>query len=211
MYGATFYTSNKISSQKYNVQLGIKPFEPLIITVFSQRDDLMNSKTVLMNSLHSTDAGTNLRININRHTASILEYKRSFLNDTNRVNWMSVEQLFIFLPAPTELTLTGRFQAQDWKNVMTSYFSPQHFWSIPITLRWRHYLNENGMYYGAKDTYYGFRYQFQVDRGKIIFNGLGAEFHHDFTNSFALHYDVFGNYSNVYKDFGMSLGFIGYF
>ena len=211
LYGATAYTSNNVSSQRYNVQAGAKIFDPLIMTMFMQREDLINSSAVLTSGLHSTDVGLNAKIDENRYLVSTLEYKRSFVNDTNRTHWIDLEQLLIMLQAPTELTLTAKFQYQDWKTVVVNYFSPQRFWQIPIILRWRHYLNKGGLYFGAKDTYYGFRYQFQVDRGHTIYNGLGAEFHHDFTKSFGLHYDVFGDYSNVYKDFGMSLGFVGYF
>ena len=211
IYGATAYTSNNIFSQKYKAKIGFRPFEPVIVTLFSQRDDLINSKTVLLMGLHSTDVGANIRINEHRVTATTLEYRRSFINDTNRENYLSFEQQLFVLKAPTELTLISGVNFQDWRTVMTDYFSPQHFWSVPTTLRWRHYLNKNDLYYGARDTYYGVRYRFQVDKGTTIFNGGGIELHHDFTNKLGVHYEVFGNYSNVYKDFGMYLSLVGYF
>ncbi len=211
LYGVTAHTSNSISSQKYSAQVGFKPFEPIIITVSSKRDDLINNKTVLTKGLHSTDVGVNVKINTNRIMQTTLEYKHSFINDANRENYLSFEQQLFLLKAPTELTLIGGINYQNWKIVATDYFSPQHFWSVPLTLRWRHYLNKNNLYYGAKDTYYGVRYKFQVDRGNTIFNGGGIEFHHDFSNKFGVHCETFGNYSNVYKDVGVFVGLVGYF
>lgn len=211
LYGITAHTSNDISSQKYSAKLGFKSFEPVIINIFSQRNDLINNKTVLVKGLHSTDIGVNARININRFTATTLEYRRSFINDTNRKNYLSFEQQLFILKAPMELTLISGVNYQDWKTVATDYFSPQHFWSIPVTIRWRHYLSKNNLYYGARDTYYGLRYRFQVDKGTTVFNGGGIEFHHDFSNRLGVHSEIFGNYSNVYKDFGAFLGLVGYF
>lgn len=211
LYGVTAYTSNSISSQKYSAQLGFKPLEPVTLTIVSKRDDLINNKTVLVKGLHATDIGINAMIKINRFTQTTLEYKQSFINDKNTENYLSYEQQLFFLKAPTELTLIGGINYQDWKTVAVDYFSPQHFWSVPVTLRWRHYLNKNDLYYGARDTYYGVRYKFQVDKGTTIFNGGGIEFHHDFSNRIGLHIETFGNYSNVYKDFGVFLGFVGYF
>jgi tetratricopeptide (TPR) repeat protein len=210
IYGIAFKNPDNLVSQKFNARASFKPFEPLIVSVFSGREAQNNSRQVLLNRIAVLNTGADLRINWHRTTSTILEYRRDFLSNTNRANWMAWEQVFSLLYAPKELSLSTRFQYQDWKTTETIYFSPKNFWSIPINLRWRHYLNAKNMYFGACDTYYGFRYQFQVDKGKIIFNGLGAEFHHDFTQRFALHYEVFGNYSSVYKDFMMILSFVGY-
>ncbi len=103
---------------------------------------------------------------------------------------------------PKRLTLDLRFDWQDWRYTTTDYWSPQNFWHISGTLHWRHYLNPNGMYYGALNTYYGFKYRFQIDKDKRPFNGGAFEFHRDWSHRLETSIEAFGDYSSVYWDLG---------
>ncbi len=210
-YGQTFKASNKLHSKIFNVTALIKPLDLIDLTASIKREDLFNSRAVLFDKLHATDLGVDAKVNINRYLVSYLGYHYLNTNDSNSANKFNIEQRVYAYRAPTELSIGVGLNYQDWKVQSTKYFAPSNFWSVPIIARWRHYLNSDGLYYGAKNTYYGFSYRFQIDKGVNYFNGGSVEFHKDLTRLSGIHFELFGTSArDVYQDLGLLLSFTGY-
>lgn len=211
-YRPAIYSGIKRTSQLFSGYVSARPVDPVVITAFTQRADLDNNRTVFDKQIRTTDAGGRLQANIHRRWQFTGDYQYSWLNDGNRRNGFNIDNLVYLLYDPTRLTIDGRFEFYSYKNqVLADYWSPHNFWDAQMTVHWRHYLNKNGLYFGAKDTYYGVKYRFQVDRDKNVYNGGAFEFHHDFSHRIAVHAEGYGIYSGVYDDFGATAALTGRF
>lgn len=205
MYLPTEYSLANRMSHLFEASLSARPVDPIILTVMTKRDDLINNRTVFVNQLRKTDIGGQIQADIHRRWTAYGNYSYSDYNDNNKRNAFGVENLVYLMFEPKRLTVDLRFDYQDFTRTVPQYWSPQNFWGVSATIHWRHYLNEDGLYFGAKNTYYGVKYRFGVDKGSEIFNGGAVEFYHDFTKRIALQFEGFGNYGTVYYDAGALL------
>jgi len=172
------------------------------VTAFSERDDLFNQRSVFDNKIHSTDFGAKVKADIHRRWVALGAYRYRMVNDSNRQNIFGIGNLVYVFFEPKRLTVDVRFDFQDWKRSVTDYWSPQNFWHVSATVHWRQYLNRDGMYFGARNAYYGLKYRFQIDRDLRPFNGGAIEAYRDWNSWFATGAEFFGNYSSVYNDVG---------
>lgn len=210
-YYPTKYNLAGRFSSLFEGSLSVRPVDPIILTAFTLRDDLYNNRTVFEKQLRSTDVGGRIQADIHRRWTLYGDYKWSDLNDGNVRNGFGIENLLYILYEPTRLTADVRFDFYNYKYGVADYFSPDNFWATTVTFHWRHYLNPEGIYFGAKNTYYGIKYKFQIDREKKIFNGGAVEFYHDFSHRFAVQAEAFGLYGTVYNDVGATASLIGRF
>jgi tetratricopeptide (TPR) repeat protein len=201
-YLPTGYPSDNRFSSLWNGRVSARIIDQLIVTAFTQRDDLFNQRIVFDKELHQTDVGGLIESRIHRRWTAFAGYRYRTVNDSNKQNSIGVENLIYILFEPKRLTIDVRFDWQDWKYTIADYWSPQNFWHVSGTIHWRHYLNPHGMYYGALNTYYGLKYRFQIDKEKRPFNGGAFEFHRDWNHSLETQVEAFGDYSSVYWDLG---------
>lgn len=210
-YSPTLYTSDSRTSQLFEGRLTARPFDPVLITAFTKRDDLYNQRIVFDKKLHSTDVGGMVQADIHRRLTTYADYRYSLINDGNRANFAGFENLVFLLYEPKRLSVDARIEYWNYNQSVPDYFSPQNYVSGALTIHWRHYLNKNGMYFGTRNTYYGIKYRFLYDSTRSAFNGGTFEFNHDFTQRYSLKAEVFGTYGTVYNDTGALIGFIGRF
>lgn len=201
----TGYPSDGRMSWLWEGSVSARPIDPLLFTAFTRRDDLTNQRIVFDKRLRTTDAGANLRADVHRRWVSSVDFKYSWLNDSNSRTGAGASQLVYLSYEPYRLTLDARFDFFTFRNWTTDYWSPQNYWSTSGTLHWRHYFNPHGMYFGALERYWGVQYRFQIDRGLFPFNGGAAEFHYDFNRRVGIHIEARGGRSSVYYDFGSDL------
>lgn len=204
-YLPTGYPTDNRMSHLFEASVSGRPFNPVIVTAFVKRDDLFNQRIVFDKKLRSTDFGGKIQADIHRRWTAFADYRYRMVNDDNHQNTFGIENLVFLLYEPRRLTVDVRFDFQDWKRTITDYWSPQNFWHVITTFHWRHYLNPNGLYFGAKNTYYGIKYRFQIDKDKKPFNGGAVEFHRDWSRIFSTHLEGFGDYSTEYWDVGAML------
>ncbi len=210
-YLPTDYLREDRLSQLWNANVTVRPFDPVLFTVFTLRDDLYNNPQVFQQQLRTTAVGAKLQADLHRRFTLYADYRYDDINDGNHENDFGVEGLVFVMEEPKRLTIDARFDWQDWKRSSISYFSPQNFWTVSMTVHWRHSLNPHGMYYGARNTFYGIKYRFSADRGKSYCNGGTLELSHDFTPHFSLGAEAFGDYSTVYNDAGAAIRAVGRF
>lgn len=202
LYMPTAYTSDNRMSELFNGEMSWRPLDPVTLTVFASREDLVNQRIVFDKKLNDTAVGGRVQANIHRRWVSMGDYKYVMVNDSNRENAFGLEQLVYIMYEPLRLTFDLRFDFLDWKSTTNDYWSPHNFWFVTGEFHWRHYLNEHGIYYGAKNVYYGLKYEFQIGRDKVPFNGGSVEFCKEFGRYFAVGFEGFGIYSTEYWDAG---------
>jgi tetratricopeptide (TPR) repeat protein len=195
-------------SHNFDFNLSGRPFDPILATVFAKRDDLASNHTVFEKRLRATDFGGRIKADLNRRWTTFADGSYSWLNDGNRRYGVGLENLFFINYEPKRLSVDIRFDMYGYDRINSDYWSPNNFWSTSAVLHWRHYLNKHDLYYGALDTYYGFKYRFNIDKEGNIFNGGAAEFYHDFNHKTSIGLEVSGIYSGVYDDFGAFLNFM---
>lgn len=201
-YKPTGYPYMNRLSHLFDGSLSVRPFDPIVLTAFTMRDDLYNQRIVFDKQLHSTDVGGRIEAKAHRRWTILGDYRYRMINDSNRQHKFGIENLVFISFEPKRLTIDLRFDFQDWKQRTTDYWSPSNFWHVIATAHWRHYLNPNGMFFGAKNTYYGFKARFQIDRDKKPFIGGTFEFNRDWYQWLSTDVEVFGNYSSIYNDVG---------
>ena len=211
VYKPTGYPSDDRLSHLWSGSVSVRAADQLILTALTERDDLYNQRIVFDKELRGTNFGGMAEARLHRRFTAFAAYRYRMINDSNKQNAAGVEGLFYALYEPKRLTVDIRFDWQDWKYSTADYWSPQNFWHISTTIHWRHYLNPDGIYYGALNTYYGVKYRFQIDRQKEPFNGGAFEFHRDFSRRISAHVEAFGNYSRVYWDIGAMARFSAFF
>lgn len=203
----TVYSNYNRQSYLFDGSANFRPFDPVTFTVFTKRDDLYNNKTVFENRLRTTDLGGKFQADIDRRWTLNGLYQYSWLSDTNRRNGFTIDNLVYLFFEPKRLTIDVAFDFYTYKRNVTEYFSPHNFWDVTGTIHWRHYMNENGMYYGAKNYYYGIKYKIQVDSQQNLFNGGALELYRDLSYDLSAGVEAFGIYAPVYYDIGGNLNF----
>lgn len=210
-YLPTVYSSDHRTSHLFDGSVSARPVDPVILTAFALRDDLINQKQVFVDELRTTQAGARAQFDVHRRWKIFADYRYDWVNDGNRRNGAGLENLVVLSYEPKRLTFDARFDYQDWRQSVPAYWSPQNFWTITCTVHWRHYLNPNGLYFGARNTYYGLKYRLSVDRGKNVFNGGTLELYRDFTPRISAGAEAFGNWGSVYNDTGAQVSLTGRF
>lgn len=130
------------------------------------------------------------------------DYVYSNISDGNVKNEAGVDIAYLFSFEPKKLSLTHRSVFTDYHDTVRDYFSPKSFWTYSLALEWKHYLNKEEIFFGAKDLYYALRYEVSVDSEDVIGHHFSADIHWDIRPDWSWHVKgiLSETWSKVYFD-----------
>jgi tetratricopeptide (TPR) repeat protein len=114
---------------------------------------------------------------------------------------------------PRQFYLQYRYFFKEFKKESPNYWTPRGFSTNKLTLAWRHYLNNDELFFGADQLYYQLKYEVSLDSDDIIIHKFSNELNWDINKrlNFYLNGSFADTTSEVYQEKRISAGLKYYF
>jgi len=166
---------------QYEAYLHTRPWDATDLTVFTSREDYIQNSQTLRQGTQKVDYGAQFDWRATRRLTVGGDYVWSDFNDTNTLRTARGRAEYRILWEPTKLDIGYRYVNENFKNVSPIYFSPDSFHQQQVYLDWRHYLNQEELFWGTQDTYYDLGIGYAWDSGHENATTGWAGLHHDFS------------------------------
>lgn len=181
-YAYSIYNNRIKDSQNFNEEINIKPFDQALLTISHKREDVLDNGEARKMNLYYDGYRACLAFNLNRRLTLSGDYQYSYYNDQNKKRDYEVEASYILLYEPKFLKLIYSYEEYKFTHAKDYLFTPSSFHANKVGFMWRHFLNKEELFWGINETYYAFKYLYNVDvhgqKGHTIY----LDFHHDWND-----------------------------
>ncbi|MFO8053322.1 MAG: tetratricopeptide repeat protein [Candidatus Omnitrophota bacterium] len=142
-----------------------------------------------------------------------LDCRLAYYFDANFLVEPGIDFTYFFSKEPKQFYLTYRFFFKEFREESSDYWTPRGFSTNKLILSWRHYLNNDELFFGADQLYYQLKYEVSLDSTDILIHKFISEFNWDINKRLNIH--VGGSFadttSNVYQEKRITAGLRYYF
>jgi tetratricopeptide (TPR) repeat protein len=197
---------------EFGEQFSFRTFDIGRMTLSQEQQRLENNSTVIRDRLVRNNFKVRQDVDITKRWKVGTDYTFSYFSDHNRCNDVAGDTLFFFSLEPKALYAKYRYEFRNFRKIETDYFSPQEYSLHTLSLRWKHFLNKEEIFFGANDIYYEAGYDISFDSTGITSHTVGGGLTWDITKR--LQISGGGEYTisstKIYEDAGAK-GSIKYF
>jgi len=188
--------------QEYGGAFNFRVFDFGRSRISYEKERLENNSTVIRGGYYRNNYMGRVDLDVQRSIKIGADYLYSDYSDGNYKNEPAGDILFYLSFAPKMLTIKYRYFYRDFDDTVTEYFSPKDFYNNTIQAQWRHYLNKEGIFFGADNLYYSLGYVLGVDSEDVVGHTFTADFCWDINKRLQIKAE--GQYvrssGNVYED-----------
>jgi tetratricopeptide (TPR) repeat protein len=189
-----FWASAHVSSDLYDARGGVeplfggeahwKPHDTLQFDVSHQRQRVIDNGLVFLDGLYRDQYRTSLLFQPIRGLTGACEYAHAAYSDGNDRDLFGADVSYSLEFDSDDIKVSYRYETYGFARNEPDYFSPGGFHSNRVRGEWRHYLNQEELFWGSDQTYFTVRYDLILDVGRQIGHKLGAGLHHDWNDRF---------------------------
>ncbi|MBU9889240.1 MAG: tetratricopeptide repeat protein [Candidatus Omnitrophica bacterium] len=172
---------------------------------FSQAQQrLENNSAVIEERLFRNDFKLRQDLDLTKRLSAGGDYTFSYLSDHNRCHEVAADILYFLTLEPKAFSLGYRYAFRNFLKRRDDYFSPQEYSLHTLSLRWKHFLNKEEIFFGANDIFYEAGYDLAFDSTGITSHRISGGFGRDVTKRLQVKGE--GQYthgsSRIYEDAG---------
>jgi len=167
-----------------------------------ERERLENSSAVIRDRDYRDNFKERLDLDINKRFRLGIDYLFSDYSDGNSKNEPGFDLLYYFSFEPKRFSVKYRYFYREFDDKVNKYFSPKDFSTHALTLNWRHFLNKEEIFFGARDLYYDASYDVSVDSEDIVSHKFSGELNWDINKrlNFNIRGSLVNSSADVYED-----------
>lgn len=166
---------------EFGEQLAFRTFDIGQMTLSQDQQRLENNSTVIERRLVRNNFKVRQDVDLTKRWKAGTDYTFSYFSDHNRCNDVAGDTLFFLTLEPRALFVKYRYEFRNFRKIEADYFSPQEYSLHTLSLRWKHFLNKEEIFYGAKDLYYEAGYDVSFDSSGITGHTVGGSLTWDMT------------------------------
>ncbi|HNX91582.1 MAG TPA: hypothetical protein PKG81_07005, partial [Candidatus Omnitrophota bacterium] len=202
MYTAYTYSKGINTMHNFGGSFTFRAFDLALFRSSYERERLENSSEVIRGGYYKDTFMERVDMDLTQRLKLGGDYSFSSFHPENSRNLAGGDVLYYFSFDPLRFTAKYRYSYDEYNKKVIEYFSPKGFTTNTFSFNWRHYLNKNGMFFGANDIYYEAGYDVSVDSTYIASHRFSGGLYWDITKSFAVALNGFITNSSVdvYKE-----------
>ena len=127
------------------------------------RSVVENNSEVIRRRLFRDDFKVRQDLDITKRLKAGADYTFSYFSDHNRCNEPAADILYYFSLEPKAFYVKYRYAFRNFRKSEDAYFSPQEYSLHTISVRWKHFLNKEEIFFGSKDFFYETGYDVSFD------------------------------------------------
>jgi hypothetical protein len=197
---------------EFGGQLAFRTFDVGQMTLSQEQKRLENNSTVIRDRLVRNNFKVRQDVDLTKRWKAGADYTFSYFSDHNRSSEVAGDTLYFLTLEPKALYVKYRYAFRNFRKIETDYFSPQDYSLHTISVRWKHFLNKEEIFFGANDLYYEAGYDVSFDSTGITSHTVGGSLAWDITKR--LQISGGGEYTisstKIYEDAGAK-GSVKYF
>jgi len=148
---------------EFGGQFAFRTFDIGQMTFSQEQRRLENNSVVLERRLYQNNFKVRQDFDITKRWKAGADYTFSYFSDHNRCNDVAGDTLFFLSLEPRALYVKYRYEFRNFRKSEIDYFSPEEYSLHTISLRWKHFLNKEEIFFGANDLYYEAGYDLSFD------------------------------------------------
>lgn len=207
------YSRSVAPVYEFGGQWTLRTFDVGQLTLSQEQRRLENNSTAIRERLFHDDFKARQDIDISRRLKVGTDYTFSYFSDHNQRHEVAADTLFYFTLEPKAFFVKYRYAFRDFRKSEEAYFSPQNFSLHTVAVRWKHFLNKEEIFFGAKDLAYEVGYDFSIDSTYVISHQVSGDLVWDISQRFQIRGG--GQYthatSQIYEDVGAKASLKYYF
>lgn len=161
---------------EFGGQFAFRTFDVGQMVLSQEQQRLENNSTVIRDRLFQNNFKVRQDVDVTKRLKIGTDYTFSYISDHNNRNDVAADVLCFLSLEPRALYVKYRYEFRNFRKIKTDYFSPQEYSLHTITVRWKHFLNKEEVFFGANDIYYEAGYDVSFDSqgitGHQIMGGL---------------------------------------
>ncbi|MDD5573633.1 MAG: tetratricopeptide repeat protein [Candidatus Omnitrophica bacterium] len=189
-YDFNHYTKGLQATHTFHEKIIVKPDDFNLFLVSHERRDVTDNENTVRSSLQRDDYMLRWQMAPIRRLAAGADYTFSHFTDENERWRYGIDGVGIILFEPRALKVFFRHEAYGFRDPSRTYFAPGSFHTTRLGVEWRHFLNKEGLFWGALDTYYTFRYNVILDVHDQTGHAFYLDVHRDWSKKFSTHLEA---------------------
>ena len=133
------------------------------MTLSQEQQRLENNSTVIERRLFRNNFKVRQDADLTKRWRAGADYAFSYFSDHNHCNEVAADTLYFLSLEPRALYVKYRYAFRNFRKIENDYFSPQEYSLHTISVRWKHFLNKEEIFFGADDLYYETGYDVSFD------------------------------------------------
>ncbi len=148
---------------EFGGQVAFRTFDVGQMTLSQEQQRLENNSTVIRRRLFRNNFKVRQDVDITKRWKAGTDYTFSYFSDHNRCSEVAGDTLYFLMLEPRAFYVKYRYAFRNFFKVENDYFSPQEYSLHTISVRWKHFLNKEEVFFGANDLYYESGYDVSFD------------------------------------------------
>jgi tetratricopeptide (TPR) repeat protein len=213
-YGLSYYSKALDKTQQlFGGNLSLFLDDTYALNLNYDRQLLEDNSTVIREYLYKDNFKARVDFNISRRAKLGTDYTMAFYSDKNVLYEPGADFLYYISLEPKMFYFKYRYFYKEFKEKNKEYWAPKGLSTNTFTLNWRHFLNEEEIFFGADNIYYDLRYDLSIDSERVAGNKFTATFNWDINKrlNFNIMASVMGSSNSVYEEQEARAGFKYYF
>jgi len=201
-YNFIEYNKGIDSMHTFGGDFSFRVFDIGVSRLSFERERLENSSAVIRDRDYRDNFKERLGLDINKRLKLGIDYLFSEYSDGNSKNEPGFDLLYYFSFEPKRFSVKYRYFYREFDDKVNKYFSPKDFSTHALTLNWRHFLNKEEIFFGARDLYYDASYDVSVDSEDIVSHKFSGELNWDINKrlNFNIRGSLVNSSADVYED-----------
>lgn len=152
----------------FGSRLNYAPNDLVSFNFAHDREFLVNNSTVMKKGLYSDSFASRMELDLSRRLKLGADHRFSYFSDRNLLNEPAADISWLLSFEPQHLSMRYRYSYKHYRKEDRPYWTPRRFSTNRFTVLWRHYLNEEELFYGADELYYELRYDIELDSDRVV-------------------------------------------
>ncbi len=166
---------------EFGEQFAFRTFDVGQMTLSQEQQRLENNSTVIRDRLVRNNFKVRQDFDLTKRWKAGADYMFSYFSDHNRCSDVAGDTLYFLSLEPRALYVKYRYEFRNFRKIETDYFSPQGYSLHTISLKWKHFLNKEEVFFDANDIYYEAGYDVSFDSTGITGHSVGGSLTWDIT------------------------------
>ncbi|MFA5238429.1 MAG: tetratricopeptide repeat protein [Phycisphaerae bacterium] len=181
-YTYSIYPEEQGVKNTFGGEINYAPRDRLLVSLSHLREEITDNDIAFQNERYRDNYKVRGVCKPSRRTAIGADYMYSHYNDDNDRNAYGIDLAYYISYEPRSLKIAYRYEEYQFDRESSEYFSPDSFHYNAVSIEWRHFLNKQEIFWGARDTYYSIRYSINFDVKNETGHKLYFDFHHDWND-----------------------------
>ena len=182
----------------------------LNLNINVNKDNLVNNFHNLANDVNDTYCQSSLTYYLDRIFTIQADVRFGFINDGNNYNIAGLNARINHLSLPLNLYSSWRIERQNYQTTSSFYYAPTAYFAYSGLLGFKHEIGPEGIFYGAKETYYEIICKIIYDSNQELALQPLIQFCHDATQSDKVRLALGRTTSKYYSDVTASFEYVKY-